>query len=163
MQLVETVASNAKFHSSQDRTNQSTVTIVFQSINQHLEEAQVVEDLAVEVATEEALTEDHEKCTKQLVETVVRTVKFHSSQNKTSQSIVTNVSQTINRKAEEAQVVEVAAEVATEEALTEDHEKCTKRLVEIVVKIVKFHSSQNRTSQSTAANAFKVIKEIKDN
>ena len=105
MQLVETVASNAKFHSSQDRTNQSTVTNVFQSINQHLEEAQVAEDLEVEVA----------------------------------------------------------AEVATEEALTEDHEKCTKRLVEIVVKIVKFHSSQNRTSQSTAANAFKVIKEIKDN
>ena len=101
MQLVETVASNAKFHSSQDRTNQSTVTNVFQSINQHLEEAQVVEDLEVEVATEEALTEDHEKC--------------------------------------------------------------TKRLVEIVVKIVKFHSSQNRISQSTAANAFKVIKEIKDN
>ena len=59
--------------------------------------------------------------------------------------------------------VEVATEVAAEEALTEDHEKCTKRLVEIVVKIVKFHSSQNRTSQSTAANAFKVIKEIKDN
>ena len=105
MQLVETVASNAKFHSSQGRTNQSTVTNVFQSINQHLEEAQVVEDLEVEVA----------------------------------------------------------AEVATEEALTEDHEKCTKRLVEIVVKIVKFHSSQNRTSQSIAVNAFKVIKEIKDN
>jgi len=105
MQLVEIVASNAKFHSSQDRTNQSTVTNVFQSINQHLEEAQVVEDLEAEVA----------------------------------------------------------AEVATEEALTEDHEKCTKRLVEIVVKIVKFHSSQNRTSQSTAVNAFKVIKEIKDN
>jgi len=105
MQLVETVANNAKFHSSQDRTNQSTVTNVFQSINQHLEEVQVAEDLEVEVA----------------------------------------------------------AEVATEEALTEDHEKCTKRLVEIVVKIVKFHSSQNRTSQSTAANAFKVIKEIKDN
>ena len=105
MQLVETVASNAKFHSSQDKTNQSTVTNVFQSINQHLEEVQVAEDLEVEVA----------------------------------------------------------AEVATEEALTEDHEKCTKRLVEIVVKIVKFHSSQNRTNQSTAANAFKVIKEIKDN
>ena len=105
MQLVETVASNAKFHSSQGRTSQSTVTNVFQSINQHLEEAQVAEDLEVEVA----------------------------------------------------------AEVATEEALTEDHEKCTKRLVGIVVKIVKFHSSQNRTSQSTAVNAFKVIKEIKDN
>jgi len=107
MQLVEIVASNAKFHSSQDRTNQSTATNVFQSINQKAEEAQVVEDLEV--------------------------------------------------------AVEVATEVATEEALTEDHEKCTKRLVEIVVKIVKFHSSQNRTSQSTAANAFKVIKEIKDN
>ena len=105
MRLVETVASNARFHLSQDRTNQSTVTIVFQSINHKAEEAQVAEDL----------------------------------------------------------VVEVAAEVATEEALTEDHEKCTKRLVGIVVKIVKFHSSQNRTSQSTAANAFKVIKEIKDN
>ena len=105
MQLVEIVASNAKFHLSQDRTNQSTVTIVFQNINHKAEEAQVAEDLEVEVA----------------------------------------------------------AEVATEEALTEDHEKCTKQLVEIVVKIVKFHSSQNRTSQSTAANAFKVIKEIKDN
>ena len=105
MQLVETVASNAKFHSSQDRTNQSTATNVFKSINQTAEEAQVAEDLEVEVA----------------------------------------------------------AEVATEEALTEDHEKCTKRLVEIVVKIVKFHSSQNRTSQSTAANVFKVIKEIKNN
>ena len=91
MQLVETVASNAKFHSSQDRTNQSTVTNVFQSINQHLEEAQVAEDLevevAAEVATEEALTEDHEKCTKQLVETVVRNVKFHLSQKETNQSI----------------------------------------------------------------------------
>ena len=61
--------------------------------------------------------------------------------------------------------VDLAEEVdlTEEEALTEDHEKCTKRLVEIVVKIVKFHSSQNRTSQSTAANAFKVIKEIKNN
>ena len=109
MQLVETVASNAKFHSSQDRTNQSTVTNVFQTINQHLEEAQVVEDLEAEV---------------DLAEEVV---------------------------------------LAEEVDLTEDHEKCTKRLVEIVVKIVKFHSSQNRTSQSTAANAFKVIKETKDN
>ena len=67
---------------------------------------------------------------------------------------------------EEAQVVdmvEVAAEVATEEALTEDHEKCTRQLVEIVVKNAKFHLSQNKTSQSTAANVFKVIKETKDN
>ena len=101
MQHVETVASNAKFHSSQDRTNQSTVTNVFQTINQQAEEAQVVEDLEAEVA-------------------------------------------------EEADLVEEAA-------LTEDHEKCTKRLVEIVVKIVKFHSSQNKTNQSTAQNAFRNI------
>ena len=33
--------------------------------------------------------------------------------------------------------------------------------MEIVVKIVKFHSSQNRISQSTAVNAFKVIKETR--
>ena len=103
MQLVEIVARHAKFHLSQDRTNQSTVTNVFQTINQHLEEAQVAEDLEAEVV------------------------------------------------------------LAEEVDLTEDHEKCTKQLVEIVARIVKFHLSQNRTSQSTAANAFKVIKEIKDN
>jgi len=106
---VEIVVKIAKFHLSQDRTNQSTAMNVFQTINQHLEEAQVVEDLEAEV---------------DLVE---------------------------------------EEDLAEEEALTEDHEKCTKRLVEIVVKIVKFHSSQNKTNQSTAANAFKVIKETKDN
>jgi len=37
------------------------------------------------------------------------------------------------------------------------------QLVEIVERHAKFHSSQDRTNQSTAANAFKVIKEIKDN
>ena len=87
MQLVEIAASNAKFHSSQDRTNQSTVTNVFQSINQHLEEAQVAEDLAAV----EALTEDREKCTRRLVETVARNVKFHSNHQETSQSIAANV------------------------------------------------------------------------
>jgi len=100
------------------------------------------------------------------VETVARNVKFHSSQDRTSQSIVTNVSQTINHKAEEAQVAEdlaaeVATEVATEEALTEDREKCTKLLVETVARNAKFHSSHQETSRSTAANAFKVIEEIK--
>ena len=108
MQLVETVVSNAKFHSSQDKTSQSTVTNVFQSINQHLEEVQVAADLAEEV---------------------------------------------------EAMVEEVALE--EEAALTEDHEKCTRLHVEIVAKIVRFHSSQNKTSQSIAASVFKVIKETR--
>ena len=106
----------------------------------------------------------------QLVEIVANNAKFHLSQDRTNQSIVTNVSQTINHKAEEAQVAEdlevevaaeVATEVATEEALTEDHEKCTKRPVVTVARNVKFHSSHQETSRSTAANAFKVIEEIK--
>ena len=107
-----------------------------------------------------------------LVEIAVSNVRFHSSQEEINQSIVVNAFRNINHKteeedlAEEAQVAEdlVAEEALAEEVdLTEDHEKCTKRLVGIVVKIVKFHSSQNRTNQSTAVNAFKVIKEIKDN
>ena len=104
MLLVEIVANNAKFHSSQDKTNQSTVVTVSRNINHKTEEvqdlgeeAQVAEDLVDEEAQadEEALTEDHEKCTKQLVETAVRNVKSHSSQNKTSQFIVMNVFKTI--------------------------------------------------------------------
>ena len=105
-----------------------------------------------------------------LVEIAVSNAKYHSSQNRTNQSIATNVFQTINHKAEEAQVVEdlvaeeaLAAEVAQaeEEALTEDHEKCTKLLVETVARTVKFHLSQSKTSQSIATNVFKVIEEIK--
>jgi len=108
MQLVVTVVSNAKFHSSQDKTSQSTVTNVFQSINQHLEEVQVAADLAEEV---EAMVEE--------------------------------------------------AALAEEAVLTEDHEKCTRLHVEIVAKIVRFHSSQDKTSQSIAASVFKVIKETR--
>ena len=110
-----------------------------------------------------------------LVETVVSNAKFHSSQEETNQSIVVNVFRSINHKteaedlAEEAQVVEVAEDLAAEEALaeevdlTEDHEKCTRQLVEIVVRNVKFHLNQKETNQSTAVNVFKVIKEIKNN
>ena len=70
---------------------------------------------------------------------------------------------------EEDQVAEVAEDLVAEEAqvdeeaLTEDHEKCTKQLVETAVRNVKFHSSQKETSQSIVANVFKVIKEIKNN
>ena len=103
MLLVEIAVSNAKFHSNQDKTNQSIATNVFQIINQHLEEVQVAADLAVEVvlaeeealAEEEDLTEDHVKCTKLLVETAARNVKCHSSQKVTNQSIAANVSKVI--------------------------------------------------------------------
>ena len=114
-----------------------------------------------------------------LVEIAVSNVKFHSNQDKTSQSIAMNVFQTINHKTEVVQVaedlaVEVAAEVAQvaadlaaevalaeEVTLIEDHEKCTKQLVEIVRKNVKFHSNQEETSQSIAASVFKIIKEAR--
>ena len=101
-------------------------------------------------------------------------VKFHSSQDKTSQSIVTNVFRNTNQKAEEAQdlveeaqvaeealVAEVAEDLAAVEALTEDREKCTRRLVETVARNVKFHSSHQETNQSIAANVFKVIEETR--
>ena len=102
MLLVEIVVNNAKFHSSQDRTNQYTVVIVSRNTNRRTEVedlaeeaqvAEVAEDLSAEVARAEEvdLTEDHERCTRQLVETVVRNVKFHLSQKETSQSIVVNV------------------------------------------------------------------------
>ena len=109
-----------------------------------------------------------------LVEIAVSNAKFHSNQDKTNQSIATNVFQTINHKTEEALVaVDLEAEeaqVAVEEALAaeealaeevaliEDHEKCTKQLVEIVRKNVKFHSSQEETSLSIATSVFKIIK-----
>ena len=104
-------------------------------------------------------------------------VKFHSSQDKTSQSIVTNVFRNINQKAEEAQDLveealaaeealvaeeaQVAEDLAAVEALTEDREKCTRRLVETVARNVKFHSNHQETSQSIAASVFKVIEETR--
>ena len=107
-----------------------------------------------------------------LVETVVSNAKFHSSQGKINQFTVVTVFRNINHKTEEVDLVEEAQageDLAAEEALaeevdlTEDHEKCTKQLVEIVVRNVKFHSSQKEISQSTAVNVFKAIKEIKNN
>ena len=104
-------------------------------------------------------------------------VKFHSSQDKTSQSIATNVFRNTNQKAEEAQDLveeaqvaeealvaeeaQVAEDLAAVEALTEDREKCTRRLVETVARNVKFHSSHQETNQSIAANVFKVIEETR--
>jgi len=111
------------------------------------------------------------------VQTVATNVKFHSSQDKTSQSIATNVFRNTNQKAEEAQDLveealaaeealvaeeaQVAEDLAAVEALTEDREKCTRRLVETVARNVKFHSNHQETSQSIAANVFKVIEETR--
>ena len=101
MPLVGIVVNNAKFHSSQDRTNQSIVTNVFRNTDHKAEEAlDLVEEA---LAAEEDLTEDREKCTRRLVETVARNVKFHSSHQETNQSIATNVFKVI----EETRIIPV--------------------------------------------------------
>jgi hypothetical protein len=78
----------------------------------------------------------------------------------------------INHKIVEVQVAEeaqdlaagevpVAADLAAGEVpvavITEDLEKCTKRPAETAVRIVKYHSSQNKTNQFTAMIVFKII------
>jgi len=110
-----------------------------------------------------------------LVEIAVSNVRFHSSQEEINQSIVVNAFRNINHKTEaedlveEAQVEEVAEDLAVEEAqveevdLTGDHEKCTKLLVEIAVMNAKSHLNQNKTSRFIVVNVFKTIKEIKNN
>ena len=109
--------------------------------------------------------EDREKCTKRLVETVAMNVKYHSSQHKTNQSTAENVFRNINHKTEEVQDLTEEVQDLTEEVqgLTEDREKCTKQLVETVVMNVKYHSSQDKTNQSTAQNVFRSIEATDDN
>ena len=111
MQLVEIVEKNVKFHLNQDKTNQFIVTTVSKITNQQemtvvvadLAETAVVVDLAdveladmVEIAVVVVDLEEidhHGKCTKQHVETVAMNVKYHLSQDKINQSIVTNALQ----------------------------------------------------------------------
>ena len=94
----------------------------------------------------------------QPVEIAVSNARFHLLQEETNQSIVANVFRSINHKTEE---VPVAADLAAEEVpvavITEDLEKCTKLPAETAVRIVKYHSSQNKTNQSTAMIVFKII------
>ena len=112
----------------------------------------------------------------QLVEIAEKTVRFHLSQDKTNQFIVTTVSKTINQKevtVEEADLVEIAvvedlveADVEPEDmaettAVVEDleetdlHERCTKQLVQNVEQNVKFHSNQTEKSQFIVTTASK--------
>ena len=112
----------------------------------------------------------------QLVEIVEIHVRFHLSQDKTNQFIVTTASKTINQKevtAEEADLVEtvvvedlVEADVEPEDmaettAVVEDleetdlHERCTKQHVQNVEQNVKFHSNQTEKSQFIVTTASK--------
>jgi ribonuclease HI len=93
------VATNVKYHSSQEETSLFIVTNAFRSTNHKAEAADLAE--AIEVVTEAAVTTevqettDHEKCTKQHVATVATSVKYHSSQKRTDLFIVRNASQII--------------------------------------------------------------------
>ena len=94
MQLVETVVSNAKFHSSQDKTSQSTVTNVFQSINQHLEE--VKKYIEATIAEIDSHTENMEKLFKmdkwsrdrELYEIIINSYERHRNTLKRIQKMV---------------------------------------------------------------------------
>ena len=101
----------------------------------------------------------------QPVEIAVSNARFHLLQEETNQSIVANVFRSINHKTEEVQDLTEEVQDLTEEVqgLTEDREKCTKQLVETVATNVKYHSSQNKTNQSTAQNVFRSIEATDDN
>ena len=93
-----TVATNVKYHLSQEETSLFIVTNAFRSTNHKAEAADLAE--VTEVVTEAVTTEvqettDHEKCTKQHVATVATSVKYHSSQKRTDLFIVRNASQII--------------------------------------------------------------------
>ena len=94
-----TVATNVKYHLSQEETSLFIVTNAFRSTNHKAEAADLAE--MTEVVTEAAVTTevqettDHEKCTKQHVATVATSVKYHSSQRRTDLFIARNASQII--------------------------------------------------------------------
>ena len=95
---MEIVVRTVRFHSSLDRTNQSTAMIVFKTINHKTEEVPVAADLAAEEVPVAVIIEGQEKCTKRPVETAARIVRFHSSQDRTNQSTAMNVFQIINQQ-----------------------------------------------------------------
>ena len=112
----------------------------------------------------------------QLVEIVEKHVRFHLSQDKTNQFIVTTVSKTINQKevtVVEADLVETAVvedlveadvepeDMAETDAVVEDleetdpHERCIQLLAQNVEQNVKFHSNQTEKSQFIVTTASK--------
>jgi len=95
---VATVATNVKYHSSQEETSLFIVTNAFRSTNHKAEAADLAEmtEVVIEAdSTEVQETTDHEKCTKQHVATVATSVKYHSSQKRTDLFIARNASQII--------------------------------------------------------------------
>ena len=93
-------------------------------------------------------------------------VKYHSSQDRTSLFIATNVFRSTSHKAEAVDLVEVIEADSTEAQETTDQEttdqgKCTKQPAATVEMNVKYHSSQKRTDLFIARNASQIIEGIK--
>ena len=112
----------------------------------------------------------------QLVEIAEKTVRFHLSQDKTNQFIVTTVSKTINQKevtVEEADLAETAVvedlvdvepeDMAETTAVVEDleetdhHERCTQLHAQNVEQNVKFHSNQMEKNQFIVTTVSKSV------
>ena len=100
----------------------------------------------------------------QLVEIAEKTVRFHLSQDKTNQFIVTTVSKIINLQemtVAEADLADVAVVDMVETAVVEDLEetdhleKCTQLHVQSVEQNVRFHSNQMEKSQFIVTTASK--------
>jgi hypothetical protein len=96
-----------------------------------------------------------EKCTMQLVLSVVRDAKSHSNQLKVRMYYVATVSKLIDLQ-EEILVEALADETADETTLTENHEKCTKQLVHNVTRLAKCHSNQHQVRMSYVATVSKL-------
>ena len=101
----------------------------------------------------------------QLVEIAEKTVRFHLSQDKTNQFIVTTVSKTTNQQemtVAEADLVDVAVADMVETAVVEDLEetahleKCTQLHVQSVEQNVKFHSNQMEKNQFIVTTVSKI-------
>ena len=117
----------------------------------------------------------------QLVEIVEKNVRFHLSQDKTNQFIVTTVSKITNQQevtVAEADLVDaaVAADMVEVETVDEEpadmveiavvaedleetdlQEKCTKQNVQTVEMNVKFHSNQTEKNQFIVTTVSKII------
>ena len=143
-------------------------TVVVEDLEETEMADAVPEDMAETAVVVEDLEETdlHERCTQLHVQSVEQNVKFHLSQDKTNQFIVTTVSKTINQKevtVEEADLAEtVVAEdlvdvepedMAETDVVAEDleetdlHERCIQLLAQSVEQNVRFHSNQMEKNQ----------------
>ena len=133
------------------------------------------------------MTDHHERCTKQRVETVVTNVKCLLNQDKTNQSIAVIASRITSQKEATAVVAdlvetEAVADLVETEAVaeaqvdmveiteavevmeeTDHHERCTKQRVETVVTNVKYLLNQDKTNQSIAVIASRITSQKDDN